>query len=144
MTFHGFVQSHVINCKSRFICSHTSWWQYPSIDYLFIGCRTHLLHENTGFSFLLIFLQIKLFHSIGFVFIFNVFHSIALRQNINKTFRADTVLPDYTSERVWRGRYSILTNQILIQTKCSCSLPLNYWPAIVTQHHTLPALMTKE
>lgn len=71
------------------------------------------------------------------------FISFALTENINESSRADIILPDgYTPKRVWSGRYNITTKQIHIQTKRSgsCSLRLNYWPVIVTEHNIPPAL----
>lgn len=85
----------LLNYKSCFICSHTSWRQYPSVDYVFTGYRTHFLLRTPDFSSCSSFCQTNYFISIGFVFIFHVFYFFALRLNINETPRADTVLPDY-------------------------------------------------
>lgn len=56
---------------------------------------TFIFNENTTLSFLLIFCKSDYLISIAFVFIFHVFLLFALRDNVNETYGADTILLDY-------------------------------------------------
>lgn len=105
---------------------------------------TFIFHEKLGLSFLLIFLQIKLFHFYRFSFHFQCSSFLLLWEKTEIKLPRLTLfyLIITTSERVQRGRYNITTNQIHIHTKHSCSLFLNFWPVVVTELHMLLVLTT--